>query len=451
MSSNSGKPVGRVKPSIGKKTGGKHPGKKNKGQFVKGGVVHRHHRDAGKCEGPGCSNIVPAGIVAGNQKRYFCSTACQREFHNKRYDLGPCISCGGTIWGQPYEKGIRKYCKRQCRIDHKAQGLIGRTGPFREVIETYLDEDDRQEKSTLVGARTSLIHFFTHVHEKEGLTKLEEIRPSVVSRFILSERARGMKTLNSISHLSTFFSQLLIDERVDMSSPVIPRRHSAQSSAIRPRPYSNAEIDSLWGHLVANGDPMLMLAFQMGLECGMRVGEVANAGLENVDREKQEIFIRLPTKNKTTRTVRFHDQVASQLDQWLKVRNSLCKHDHLLHSVQGKKFDSGGLCVQFRKLFNSKPAPANGFSFHRLRHTWATRLVNNGMELPILQELGGWKSLSSLQRYIKVLDTTIQRQYEASYRKLQEQDQAEVEETLSLVDFAVINAADTATSIKTAA
>jgi integrase len=450
MSSNSGKAVGRVLPSTGKKAGGTRSGKKKNGQSVKG-VVHRHHRAAGHCEGPGCCNFVPAGIVAGNQKRYFCSAVCRNAFRNKRHDVGRCVSCDAPIWGLPYQKGTRKYCTRQCRIDHKAEGLICRTGPFREVIETYLAEDVRQEKSTLVGVRTSLIHFFTHVHEKEALTKLEEIRPSVVSRFILSERARGMKALNSISHLSTFFSQLLVDECVDMSNPVVPRRHSVQNSAIRPRPYSDAEIDSLWGHLVANGDPMLMLAFQMGLECGMRVGEVANAGFENVSREQHEIFIRLPTKNKTTRTVRFHHGVAKQLDCWLKLRNSPCQHDHLLHSVQGKKFDSGGLCVQFRKLFDSKPAPAHGFSFHRLRHTWATRLVNNGMELPTLQALGGWKSLSSLQRYIKVLDTTIKRQYEASYRKLQEQDQAEVEETLSLVDFALINAADMATSIKTAA
>jgi hypothetical protein len=65
--------------------------------------------------------------------------------------------------------------------------------------------------------------------------------------------------------------------------------------------------------------------------------------------------------------------------------------------------------------------------------------MNNGMELATLKELGGWVSLNSMQRYIRVLPETVKRQYEQAYQKLQESQALEAEESISLVDFAMMN------------
>ena len=40
-----------------------------------------------------------------------------------------------------------------------------------------------------------------------------------------------------------------------------------------------------------------------------------------------------------------------------------------------------------------------GFTWHGLRHTFASRLVMAGVDLRTVQELGGWKTLSMVQRY----------------------------------------------------
>jgi hypothetical protein len=77
--------------------------------------------------------------------------------------------------------------------------------------------------------------------------------------------------------------------------------------------------------------------------------------------------------------------------------------------------------------------------------------MNNGMELAVLKVLGGWVSWNSMQKYIRVLDVTVKRQYEESYRKLQEQPESDDSETLSLLDFAAMGAAPGITPRETVA
>lgn len=46
-----------------------------------------------------------------------------------------------------------------------------------------------------------------------------------------------------------------------------------------------------------------------------------------------------------------------------------------------------------------KRAGIDNFRFHDLRHTWASWLVQAGVPLTVLQEMGGWESIEMVQRY----------------------------------------------------
>ncbi|MNV97397.1 site-specific tyrosine recombinase XerC [compost metagenome] len=39
------------------------------------------------------------------------------------------------------------------------------------------------------------------------------------------------------------------------------------------------------------------------------------------------------------------------------------------------------------------------FRFHDLRHTWASWLIQAGVPLSVLQEMGGWESIEMVRRY----------------------------------------------------
>lgn len=44
-------------------------------------------------------------------------------------------------------------------------------------------------------------------------------------------------------------------------------------------------------------------------------------------------------------------------------------------------------------------AGIENFRFHDLRHTWASWLIQSGIPLSVLQEMGGWESIEMVHRY----------------------------------------------------
>jgi integrase len=81
-----------------------------------------------------------------------------------------------------------------------------------------------------------------------------------------------------------------------MSTPVIARIHAQANAPTEPRPFSKEEETLLWNLLIEHGDLVLLTAFAIGMECGLRVGEVCNIRLSDIDFQRERIFVRLPTK-----------------------------------------------------------------------------------------------------------------------------------------------------------
>jgi integrase/endogenous inhibitor of DNA gyrase (YacG/DUF329 family) len=393
-------------------------------------------RSDGICQGPGCGKAVPGGIVPLSTKYYFCSKRCDRKHFLSRHTLGDCEHCGGPIKGVYDKKRKVRFCSQECEADSYNEKLLAPTGPFRPLIEEYISATGNYSEKVLACVKSDLARFFGHVFTTEKIKNLDDIKPRIMSRFMAAERARGMQSSNSASRIKVFFDWLSEEERFDKRNPVIPRIH-ANSELHTRQPYDDTQMSDLWNIVKGSGKTDLKLMFAIGEESGLRASEVCNIRLSDINRDKQTIFVRLPTKNGETRVVPFHDKVKKYLRQWLLERDPCCQHDYLFHNSVLNRIE---YCfhIWWRKLYGAEPEPAASFEFHRLRHTWATRLVNGDMELPILQQLGGWKSLRSVQIYAKIRQSTVDRQYAAAYAAIQEKAESPEEETVSLFDFALM-------------
>ena len=91
------------------------------------------------------------------------------------------------------------------------------------------------------------------------------------------------------------------------------------------------------------------------------------------------------------------------------LRDQIGKHQRyvFVHSRPGYRSD-GTIAAAGRKMrvddsrawnIGLKRAGIENFRFHDLRHTWASWLIQSGVPLSVLQEMGGWESIEMVRRY----------------------------------------------------
>lgn len=395
-----------------------------------------------QCEGPDCSETIPAGRYLLRKKRFFHNTTCAKRFYESCHVVGTCLCCGSDINDIPCHSK-RKFCSIEHRKNYYAGQLFtAKAGEFSDVLREYLEGTARinYRPGTWNSAQTNLLHFLAFIGT-QGITDLSQVKPKTITAFIRHERERGIKTRNYVGHISSFFRWLQAEERAE-HNPVIARLHKMPSSGCAPRPLTDEALRRNWMLLEKDDSTLLKLAHAIGAECGLRIGEACNIRLEDADLAGQKFFVRQPTKNRRSRQVPFGDKTARYLGQWLTERDPGCPTDHLLHNRLLRPYSSTTL----NKLFQSHLAKQNGepvpFSFHALRHTWASRLINAGIEPAVLMELGGWQSWEAMKHYVKVRQSTIDRSYQTALQTMREQDQVPVQRVYSLREFAEMEPKD---------
>ncbi len=122
---------------------------------------------------------------------------------------------------------------------------------------------------------------------------------------------------------------------------------------------------------------------------GLRSQEAVDLNLADVEFDQEAVRVR--GKGGKERVVPLGEEAAYWIALWLRERPKLARgaHDALFISARGRRLDTSTL----RKLF---PHP------HRLRHAFATHLLEGGADLRTIQELLGHSSLSTTQMYSHV-------------------------------------------------
>lgn len=80
--------------------------------------------------------------------------------------------------------------------------------------------------------------------------------------------------------------------------------------------------------------------------------------------------------------------------------------------------------VQFRLRQLGEEAGVAHLSPHRLRHTLATRLINQGVAVTTIQKILGHVDLNTTQRYARVADPIVEQDYQQAMAKIEQQAQA---------------------------
>ena len=139
--------------------------------------------------------------------------------------------------------------------------------------------------------------------------------------------------------------------------------------------------------------------------CGLRCREGTRLQLNDIDYGKNTIYVK-PSKNYQSRYVPMSEKVKQDLQTYCDhVRKHFERNDTttFLLNQKGKPFTGSGLNHRIKKLCE-KAKINKPITLHSLRHSIATHLLQQGMELEQIGRFLGHKTLDATQIYTHIVE-----------------------------------------------
>ncbi|WP_211825121.1 phage integrase [Kistimonas asteriae] len=184
-------------------------------------------------------------------------------------------------------------------------------------------------------------------------------------------------------------------------------------------------LERLDGEFADHVRPMVLLA----LNTGMRIGEIFNLQWKHIDWSNRSITVDgQGSKNGQTRHIAMTDEAYDVLRKWRKQNTA-----HLLvfcSPKTGDKLDninSAWTSVRETAELYAPYDPDLHFRFHDLRHSFASHLVMEGVDLNCVRELLGHESIDMTLKYAHLAPKNKETAINALNKRLQKRQQSETD------------------------
>ena len=135
------------------------------------------------------------------------------------------------------------------------------------------------------------------------------------------------------------------------------------------------------------------------ISCGLRISELVSLNIHDI----HEDYLRVVGKGNKERVVFFADGCREAIDDYLAVRNNEKvpdkDKDALFISQKNCRFGVRGVQQMIEKKLKLAGLDPPRYSPHKLRHTAATLMLKNGVDIRALQEVLGHSNLNTTQIY----------------------------------------------------
>lgn len=211
----------------------------------------------------------------------------------------------------------------------------------------------------------------TDLQRRPGLHKHagKPLSPATINRY-----------LDAASAVLTYAVESM---RVLPSKPKVPKIAGVISK--REETISDAEELAVRQWMLDNGYRVEELCIRFLVATGFRRGELMGLKREQV-MEDHVVLYSYQTKGKATRTVYIEPELANEMRAIL---------------ASGQLPDAFQLLRVFKKACEARGSSAE-LVLHSLRHTTATRLLSAGVDMRVVQQILGHKSITTTQRYTHV-------------------------------------------------
>jgi integrase/recombinase XerD len=133
---------------------------------------------------------------------------------------------------------------------------------------------------------------------------------------------------------------------------------------------------------------------------GLRVSEIINLRLQDIDREREQLFIHC-SKGKKDRYVRLSPLVLDILEQYYKL-SKIKPSNYLFEGIEKGKPYTIRSAQQIFSDCKNKAGIIKSLSFHSLRHSFATHILEKGVDIRFIKEILGHFDIKTTERYLHI-------------------------------------------------
>ena len=256
---------------------------------------------------------------------------------------------------------------------------------------------------------------------------LEQATSAQIDQYIdhLHDKRMEASSINLyLAIIRVFYAYLKYDEKINVVNPVKSGNRLRVPKAL-PRFLREEDLARLFNAIKGKRDAAM---FKLMLRCGLRVEEVAHLTMDAIDLKRRRIVV-YHGKGLKDRVVYMSDDARDAIDRYLKQRSQYrIKRVFLVEkgTYKGKPISVRG--IQKRIEYYAKKTDIK-VSCHRLRHTMATQLLNAEAEVETIQDLLGHNWITTTQRYCRISNVKVQRDYFKAMRTImQRSDEARQED-----------------------
>ena len=226
--------------------------------------------------------------------------------------------------------------------------------------------------------------------------QLENVTTNELRDFLLdylkNERRLSDRSINYYNSVIRFIYEVTLDKVINKKQ--LPMRKKKKTV------YKVLTKEELGAFFNCVDNYKYKTIFMLAYGSGLRIGEIVNLRVEDIDSKTMRVFVREGKGNKERYTILSKQSLEMMREYWSKCRQNK-RWGRIFLSENGKAITEYVIRTHFRK-YRRKAKLNEKVTMHTLRHCFATNLIENGASLIQVKELMGHSNIRSTMCYVHV-------------------------------------------------
>jgi len=229
-----------------------------------------------------------------------------------------------------------------------------------------------------------------------GVENLEELNAFELKRFLAEEQERGLSdnTIHGFFQVIKSFANWCAREEYPVD-PSVLRMRPPKVALKEMTTYTGEQVQAIFD-TAKLGWPQLAVKILLGT--GIRVGELCNLLLEDVEDDEDTMFLKIKRgKGAKFRRVPVSQRLRREIIRYINKNRPNSEAPNLLLLVSGRPVSILAACDLLQRLRRRLGFPLHA---HKFRHTFATEYLRRGGEMERLRRILGHTTYSMVMRYV---------------------------------------------------